>query len=280
MLVRWWCCVVVGMMVVTPTQGWSAQEMQFFDTIEEVNQNFYELLGVTQDAPLSEIKKAYRRLSLLTHPDKNDSPDAEEKFRQLVSVYEILRDEEQRAHYDQLLIDGLPDWRSAIYYYRKARKMSMVEISIILTVVISVTQYLMAWGSYIDKKHCMEETLLKKYKIKDGKKKKAEDLENIQLMEEELSQIPKPRWWNILPVQLLKLIVFLVTSSPAIVREALAMMKEQRERKIQEKKDKEEEEKRKQEEEEKRKEKKASRKERKRVNVLPDLSNGECILVA
>lgn len=272
--------MVVGMMVVTPTQGWSAQEMQFFDTIEEVNQNFYELLGVTQDAPLSEIKKAYRRLSLLTHPDKNDSPDAEEKFRQLVSVYEILRDEEQRAHYDQLLIDGLPDWRSAIYYYRKARKMSMVEISIILTVVISVTQYLMAWGSYIDKKHCMEETLLKKYKIKDGKKKKAEDLENIQLMEEELSQIPKPRWWNILPVQLLKLIVFLVTSSPTIVREALAMMKEQRERKIQEKKDKEEEEKRKQEEEEKRKEKKASRKERKRVNVLPDLSNGECILVA
>ncbi|KAK8723464.1 hypothetical protein OTU49_011723 [Cherax quadricarinatus] len=196
MLVRWWCCVVVGMMVVTPTQGWSAQEMQFFDTIEEVNQNFYELLGVTQDAPLSEIKKAYRRLSLLTHPDKNDSPDAEEKFRQLVSVYEILRDEEQRAHYDQLLIDGLPDWRSAIYYYRKARKMSMVEISIILTVVISVTQYLMAWGSYIDKKHCMEETLLKKYKIKDGKKKKAEDLENIQLMEEELSQIPKPRKKN------------------------------------------------------------------------------------
>ncbi|XP_045599144.2 uncharacterized protein F54F2.9 [Procambarus clarkii] len=273
--------VVVVVAVSGQAQGWSSEEMQFFDTIEEVNQNFYELLGVPQDAPLGEIKKAYRRLSLLTHPDKNDAPDAEEKFRQLVSVYEILRDEEQRARYNQLLVDGLPDWRSAIYYYRKARKMSLVEISIILTVVISITQYLMSWGSYIDKKHCMEECLMKKYKIKDRKKKKAEDLENILLMEEELGEIPKPSWWNILPIQLVKLVVYLVTSSPTIVREIMAMMKEQRERKLQEKKDKEEEDRRKQEEEEKRKEKKASRKEaRKRVNLLPDLSNGECVLEA
>lgn len=52
-------------------------------------------------------------------------------------------------------MEGLPDWRSPIYYYRRARKMSLLEISIILTVVISLTQYLMAWGTYIDKKQCM-----------------------------------------------------------------------------------------------------------------------------
>ena len=74
---------------------------------------------------------------------------------QLVSIYEILREEGKRARYDRVLVEGLPDWRSPLYYYRRARKMSLLEISVILTVVISITQYLMAWGSYIDKKHTM-----------------------------------------------------------------------------------------------------------------------------
>lgn len=68
----------------------------------------------------------------------------------MVAVYETLKDPERRGHYDRVRVDGLPDWRSAVYYYRRARKMSMFEISIILTVVISIAQYLMAWGSYWD----------------------------------------------------------------------------------------------------------------------------------
>lgn len=276
-----WCCVVVVVLTAPTVKCWDSEEMELFDVVEEVDQNFYEVLAISEDATLAEIKKAYRRLSLQLHPDKNDAPDAEVKFRQLVSVYDILRDEGRRARYNRVLVEGLPDWRSPIYYYRRARKMSLLEISIILTVVISITQYLMAWGSYIDKKQCMEESLMKKYKIKDRKKKKAEDLENISLMEEELGQIPKPSWWNILPVQLVKLVVFLVTGGPGIVRQILASIKEERERKLKEKKEQEEEERKKQEEEEKRKEKKASRKEgRKRVNILPDLSNGECVLEA
>lgn len=74
---------------------------------------------------------------------------------QLVAIYDVLRDEGRRARYERVLVEGLPDWRSPIYYYRRARKMSLLEISIILTVVISITQYLMAWGSYIDKKHSL-----------------------------------------------------------------------------------------------------------------------------
>ncbi|XP_042214078.1 dnaJ homolog subfamily C member 1-like [Homarus americanus] len=277
-----WCYITAVVVVLAPTvQCWDAEEMELFDVVEEVNQNFYEVLGISQDATLGEVKKAYRRLSLQLHPDKNDAPDAEEKFRQLVSIYDILRDEGQRARYNQVLVEGLPDWRSPIYYYRRARKMSMLEISVILTIVISITQYLMAWGSYIDRRHCLEESLMKKYKIKDRKKKKAEDLETISLMEAALGQIPKPSWWNILPVQLVRLVVFLVTGGPGLVRQILASIQEERERKLQEKKDEEEEERRRQEEEEKRREKKASRKEaRKRVNVLPDFSNEDCLLEA
>lgn len=68
-----------------------------------------------------------------------------------MSVYEVLRESERRGHYDRVLVEGLPDWRSAVYYYRRARKMSLLEIAIILIVVISVAQYLMAWGSYFEK---------------------------------------------------------------------------------------------------------------------------------
>ena len=71
------------------------------------------------------------------------------------SVDEVLRDPKMRGLYEKVLVEGLPDWRSPIYYYRRARKMSLVEISIILMLVISITQYLMAWGSYVDKRQTM-----------------------------------------------------------------------------------------------------------------------------
>ena len=115
-------------------------------------------------------------------------------YLQLVAIYEILKDEKRRARYDRVLVEGLPDWRSPIYYYRRARKMSMIEISIILTVVISVTQYLMSWGSYLDTKQTVEEQLMKKLRIKiDKRKKRQEDQENLAILEAELNKIPKPR---------------------------------------------------------------------------------------
>ncbi|KAK7877627.1 hypothetical protein WMY93_031639 [Mugilogobius chulae] len=59
-------------------------DLELLDLVEEVPQNFYELLSVEQDAPATDIKKAYRRLSLVLHPDKNKEPDAEVKFRQIL----------------------------------------------------------------------------------------------------------------------------------------------------------------------------------------------------
>jgi molecular chaperone DnaJ len=64
--------------------------------------DFYEILGVSKGADQDTIKKAYRKLAMQYHPDKNpDNPEAEEKFKEAASAYEILSDPEKRARYDQ-----------------------------------------------------------------------------------------------------------------------------------------------------------------------------------
>lgn len=63
--------------------------------------DYYKILGVEKDAGESEIKKAYRRLAILTHPDKNpDDPKAAEKFQDVGEAYETLSDPEKRQRYD------------------------------------------------------------------------------------------------------------------------------------------------------------------------------------
>ncbi|GEL07281.1 molecular chaperone DnaJ [Salisediminibacterium halotolerans] len=63
--------------------------------------DYYEVLGVDQNASDQEIKKAYRKLAREYHPDVNDAPDAEEKFKEVKDAYDTLSDSQKRAHYDQ-----------------------------------------------------------------------------------------------------------------------------------------------------------------------------------
>jgi molecular chaperone DnaJ len=64
--------------------------------------DFYEILGVNRDASDDEIKKAYRKLAMKHHPDRNpDNPKAEGHFKEAKEAYEILSDEHKRAAYDQ-----------------------------------------------------------------------------------------------------------------------------------------------------------------------------------
>ena len=64
--------------------------------------DFYEILGVDKSASAAEIKKAYRKLAIKYHPDKNpDDKEAEEKFKEAAEAYEVLSDDNKRARYDQ-----------------------------------------------------------------------------------------------------------------------------------------------------------------------------------
>jgi molecular chaperone DnaJ len=64
--------------------------------------DYYEVLGVSKDVDAAELKKAYRRVAMKFHPDRNpDDPSAEEKFKEANEAYEILSDENKRASYDR-----------------------------------------------------------------------------------------------------------------------------------------------------------------------------------
>jgi molecular chaperone DnaJ len=62
---------------------------------------FYALLGVTREATEAEIKKAYRKLAMEYHPDRNPAPEAEARFKEITEAYEVLRDPQKRSAYDR-----------------------------------------------------------------------------------------------------------------------------------------------------------------------------------
>jgi molecular chaperone DnaJ len=68
---------------------------------------FYALLGVARDATEADIKKAYRKLAMEFHPDRNGAPGAEAKFKEITEAYEVLRDPQKRAMYDRYGKAGL-----------------------------------------------------------------------------------------------------------------------------------------------------------------------------
>ncbi len=70
--------------------------------------DYYDILGVPRDADPEQIKKAYRKLAMEHHPDRNlGSPDAEERFKELSEAYEVLKDPQRRAAYDRFGKEGL-----------------------------------------------------------------------------------------------------------------------------------------------------------------------------
>ncbi|XP_058443618.1 uncharacterized protein F54F2.9 [Malaya genurostris] len=229
--------IAAGILRCSSAHGWGADDMEVFDLVEEVNENFYTMMQINQNATNQEIKRAFRTLSVVLHPDKNDAEDANIKFRNLVSVYEVLKDPGKREKYDRVLKDGLPNWKSALYYYRRVRKVGLAEGAAILLIVATVMQYFIAWAAYAEKKYTAEQILGSKLKKWQKRNKTNVDIDMI------LKQIPTPSIWNLLPFQIPLGIWRTVIGMPGAVKSAMHFYAEQKrleeERKLKEKEEEE-----------------------------------------
>ena len=72
-------------------------------------QDHYAALGLPSSASAADIKKAFRQRAAQTHPDRNPSPDAAQRFRAVQEAYDVLSDEEKRKTYDENRRRGLLD---------------------------------------------------------------------------------------------------------------------------------------------------------------------------
>merc|ERR1712137_599241 len=81
--------------------------LQSYSTQFMMGKDYYKILGVARGASDDEIKKAYRKLALKYHPDKNQTSGAEEKFKQIGEAYDVLSDSKKKQIYDQYGEEGL-----------------------------------------------------------------------------------------------------------------------------------------------------------------------------
>jgi len=278
-------CMLVLTMVARQSKAWDSEELDLFDLVEEVNKNFYEVMEIDQTASTAEVRKAYKRLALVLHPDKNDAPDAEVQFRQLAGIYEVLKDKTKREMYDKVLVEGLPNWKNPAFYFRRMRKIGLAEGLLYLLVIVTGIQYCVNWAAYYERKFTISENIgaeVKRKAKKLRKEGKHEDEVAQEIIEAEMNMYgPKPTCFDTVPFQFLRLCKFLLFAIPTIP----GMLKEQwdeqrrlKEEKAQEQAEYELEKKRREEEKQKKKDLKAKRKN---VNQFKEATDsGECLLVS
>ncbi len=75
--------------------------------MSNTERDYYEVLGVPRDADEKALKKAYKRLAMKYHPDRNKDPDAEEKFKEIAKAYAVLSDPQKRQMYDAGGVGGV-----------------------------------------------------------------------------------------------------------------------------------------------------------------------------
>ncbi|KAF8639839.1 hypothetical protein AX17_001094 [Amanita inopinata Kibby_2008] len=140
--------------LVTTTLAWEKEDHEIFDLVSAVKVSegtgttFYSWLDVPPTASTADIAKAYRKLSMRLHPDKNlNVKGSHERFARLGVVASILRNQESRKRYDFFYKNGVPKWRGTGYYYSRFRP-GLGTVFVFLTFFTSTLQYIIQRINY------------------------------------------------------------------------------------------------------------------------------------
>ena len=129
--------------------------------------DYYKILEISPDTEYSEIKKAYRQLAMRYHPDKNNSPDAPQKFIEITEAYEVLINTDKRQEYDYFYAKfikptGLASYEEPTYKEKqanwqnygqqKAREYSQMDINQFLKIVLDEAVF---HGGYLSRIGCI-----------------------------------------------------------------------------------------------------------------------------
>ncbi|XP_078181239.1 chaperone DnaJ-domain superfamily protein [Carex rostrata] len=183
----------------------------------------YDLLGVSQNANASEIKRAYYKLSLKYHPDKNPDPESRKLFVKVANAYEILKDESTRQQYDYAIAHPEEVFYNTAQYYRAyyGHKTDARAVLVGFLLFVTLLQYLNQWTRYTQAISMVKRTPAYKNRLKALElertggitnkkkghkqldKKMEEDLDNE--LELQIQGVEKPSVWKLLGVQFLLL---------------------------------------------------------------------------
>lgn len=256
--------------LLTQVVAWDNAELDLFDLVEEVQslhqQTLYEFLGLDNSCTSADVRRSYKKLALQLHPDKNDAEDAEVQFRRLAAVYEVLKDKELRERYDQVLVEGLPNWKSTAFYFRRMRKIGLLEGLLYLMLIATGIQYCMNWAAYLERRFTISENVTSEVRRKRKLKKTGKNEEELveELVEEHMRGVgPPPTAFDTLPFQLVRAIKWTVLALPGVpvmLMEAWREEQRKKEEKLKEQEEWEEEKRAREEEKQKKKEAKAKRK--------------------